>query len=393
MSAIQASQRFETMSTRLGNRLREHAEETFPPDAQKGLRRFAMREAADLLRINQNTFRHHVSNLEGFPEGILEGGNRRSFTASELVEAQRILLDTGRIRREDHPHRTDGEACQVVTVFNLKGGSAKTSTVTHLGQLLGLRGYRVLLIDLDSQASLTNLFGITPELAPDMPTSYDLIRAESPLPASEIIRKTNFPTVDIIPASMDIMEYEFEVALSFRSGTTTFHTQLKEALEPVLGNYDIVLIDTPPQLNFSVISSIFASTGVLIPLNASMLDVMSLASFLKMASSLMSVVESHAPEHGLNFVRLLLTRYEPTDGPQVQISSLLRTVLGDSVLPAEFLKSTAIGDAANTQQSIFEVEPKDVNRRTYERAIESVSRITDEIEREIRKAWGRTNGA
>lgn len=392
MSAIQASQRFETMSSRLGSRLREHAEETFPPDAQKGLRRFAMREAAELLRINQNTFRHHVSNLEGFPEGILEGGNRRSFSAEELVEAQRILLETGRIRPEEHPRRIDGEACQVLTVFNLKGGSAKTSTVTHLGQLMGLRGYRVLLIDLDSQASLTNLFGITPELAPDMPTSYDLIRAENPLPASEVIRKTNFPTVDLIPASMDIMEYEFEVALSFRNGATTFHTQLKEALEPISENYDLIIIDTPPQLNFSVISSIFASTGVLIPLNASMLDVMSLASFLKMASSLMGVVESHAPEHGLNFVRLLLTRYESTDGPQVQISSLLRTVLGDSVLPAEFLKSTAVGDAANTQQSIFEVEPKDVNRRTYERAIESVSRVTDEIESEIRKAWGRSNG-
>ncbi len=57
----------------------------------------------------------------------------------------------------------------VVTIFNLKGGSAKTSTVAHVGQLLGLRGYRVLLIDLDSQASLTNLFGVTPELDPDMP--------------------------------------------------------------------------------------------------------------------------------------------------------------------------------------------------------------------------------
>src|SRR5690606_26755349 len=133
-------------------------------------------EAAELLRINQNTFRHHVSNLEGFPEGILEGGNRRSFSAEELVEAQRVLLETGRIRPEEHPRRIDGEACQVLTVFNLKGGSAKTSTVTRLGKLMGLLGYRVLLIDLDSQASLTNLFGITPELAPDMPTSYDLIR-------------------------------------------------------------------------------------------------------------------------------------------------------------------------------------------------------------------------
>jgi len=159
MRAIQASQRFETMSSRLGSRLREHAEETFPPDAQKGLRRFAMREAAELLRINQNTFRHHVANLEGFPEGLLEGGNRRSFSAADLVEAQRVLLETGRIRPEEHPRRIAGEPCQILTVFNLKGGSAKTSTVTHLGQLMGLRGYRVLLVDLDSQASLTNLFG------------------------------------------------------------------------------------------------------------------------------------------------------------------------------------------------------------------------------------------
>jgi chromosome partitioning protein len=223
MNGIRASQRFDVMSKRLGSRLREHAQETFPPDAQKGLRRFAMREAAELLRINQNTFRHHVSNLEGFPEGILEGGNRRSFSAEEMVEAQRVLLKTGRIKPEEHPHRRSGEPCQVLTIFNLKGGSAKTSTVAHVGQLLGLRGYRVLLIDLDSQASLTNLFGVTPELDPDMPTSYDLIRSEGPLPASEIIRKTNFPTVDLIPASMDIMEYEFEVALSFRHGATTFH--------------------------------------------------------------------------------------------------------------------------------------------------------------------------
>jgi hypothetical protein len=53
-----------------------------------------MREAADLLRIKQNTFRHHVSNLEGCPEGILEGGNRRSFSAEKMVEARRVLLET-----------------------------------------------------------------------------------------------------------------------------------------------------------------------------------------------------------------------------------------------------------------------------------------------------------
>ena len=265
MSGIRASQRFDVMSKRLGSRLREHAQETFPPDAQKGLRRFAMREAADLLRLNQNTFRHHVSNLEGFPEGILEGGNRRSFSAEEMVEAQRVLLETGRIKPDEHPHRRAGEPCQVLTIFNLKGGSAKTSTVAHVGQLLGLRGYRVLLIDLDSQASLTNLFGVTPELDPDMPTSYDLIRSEGPLPASDIIRKTNFPTVDLIPASMDIMEYEFEVALSFRHGATTFHSRIREALEPVLDRYDVVIFDTAPTPSLLHGSLYMANDALLYP--------------------------------------------------------------------------------------------------------------------------------
>jgi chromosome partitioning protein len=393
--SIRGSTRFQALSKRLTRKLKEHTEESFPPDAQKTMRKFAMREAADFLKINQNTFRHYVSSMsDRIPTGELDKSNRRYFTLEEIHGIQRVLFEEGKTDPKIYPRRQGDEPCMVITCFNLKGGSSKTSTTVSLGQSLACAGFKVLLVDSDSQASLTNMFGITPEYESDMLTLYDTIRYEEPVVAREVIQKTYFPNIDIIPASMSLMEFEYETALSFRNPKQAgaFHTRIALALQPVLPHYDVVIFDTPPQLSFAVIAALFASRGVLIPLNASMLDVMSLASFLGMAGNLLEVVEAHAPDHGFDFVKLLITRFEATDQPSVQMASFLRTVLSESVMAAEFVKSTAIGDAATSKQTVFEVEPREVNRKTYDRAIESINRITSEIETEIFKVWGRSNG-
>jgi len=393
--SIKGSTRFQALSGRLTRQLREHSQESFPPDARKTLRKFAMREAADFLKINQNTFRHYVSTMaDKLPTGELDKSNRRYFTLQEIHDIQRILFEEGKTDPKIYPRRQGDEPCMVITCFNLKGGSAKTSTAISLGQSLAVAGFRTLIVDADSQASLTNLLGITPEYDPEMLTLYDMIKFEEPVVARKVIQKTYFPNIDLIPASMSLMEFEYETALSFRKANQTgaFHTRIANALEPVLTNYDVVIFDTPPQLSFAVIAALFASRGVLIPLNASMLDVMSLASFLSMAGSLMEVVESHAPDHGFDFVKLLITRYEASELPQVHMSSFLRTVIPESVMAAEFVKSAAIGDAATTKQTVFEVEPRDVNRKTYDRVIESIGRISSEVETMIFTSWGRSDG-
>ena len=387
----QGSTRFKAFSGRLTRALEDHTREAFPPHAQKTLRKFSMRESADFLRLNLNTFRHYLMNMaDKMPAGTVDGSNRRYFEASEFLEIQRVLLQEGKIRPEFYPIRQEGEKCQVVTCFNLKGGVSKTSTSTHLAQIMALRGARVLAIDLDAQASMTNLFGVTPELETDMATVYDVLRYNDPLPAKDVIRKTYFPNIDLLPCSMDIIEFEYETALAFRSPDAgSFHGRLAEVLDEVSHNYDLVIIDTPPQMSFAVIAALFASTGVLVPLNASMLDTMSLASFLDLASQLMSVVEEHAPQHQFDYIRFLITRYESTDVPMIQMAGFLRTVLGTAVMSTEFLKSTAINDAANTKQTVFEIEPRDVTRKTYDRIIESITRIANELEADFMKSWGR----
>ena len=72
------------------------------------------------------------------------------------------------------------------------------------------------------------------------------------------------------------------------------------------------------------------------------------------------------------------------------MAGFLRTVLGTAVMSTEFVKSTAIGDAANTKQPVFEIEPRDVNKKTYDRVIEAIGRIADELESEFMKSWGRS---
>ena len=393
MDAIKGSARLQTYARRVADSLMEHNRQTHPPDAQKILREFSMREAGELLRVNPNSFRRYVKTLEGkMPTGRLVNGNRRVFTAAEIREIQEYLYATGKIGLDTYPRRQTFERLQAITVFNLKGGVSKTTVTTNLAQVLSLRGYRVLVVDLDAQSSMTGLFGLQPDMSEDMLTVYDAIRYKDPVDVRKAIRKTYFPNLDILPASMEIVEFEYETALSFRNpgGAAPFHSRIARAIDAVEQDYDLVLFDTPPQMSFAVISALVASTGIIIPLNAAMLDVMSLSTFLSMAGDLLEVVESQAAEKRFDFMRFLITRFEATDGPQLQMASYLRTMLGDAVMSAALIKTTAINDAANTTQPLLEVDPKEFNRRTYERAIESFMLIADEVERDIFAAWGRT---
>jgi chromosome partitioning protein len=384
------STQFQAISDRVTRLLTEYKRESSPPDARRTLRKFAMREAADLIRVKQNTFRHYVSSMsDRIPTGELDKSNRRYFTLEEIHEIQRILFEEGKTDPKTYPKRQGDEPCVTITCLNPKKGSGTSLLSAHAAANLALLGYRVLCCDLDPQATLTNMYGVMSELDPDMPTAYNMIRHVEPVPARDIIQNTLFPNIDLIPASMHLMQFESEAPTQ----TGAFHTRIANALEPVLQDYDVVIFDTPPQMSFAVMAALFASRGVLIPMNASVLDVRSLAKFLSSAGKLMEVVEAYAPDHKFDFMKHLITRYEVMDRPQLQKASFLRTVLGDSVMAAEFVKHTAIGDAAAMNRTVFEVDPRETDRKAYDQAIESVRRITAEVEADIFKVWGRTDGA
>ena len=93
-----------------------------------------------------------------------------------------------------------------------------------------------------------------------------------------------------------------------------------------------------------------------------------------------------------DFLRYLVTRYEPNDGPQTQIVGLLRSLFGDQVLTHTMLKSTAISDAGLTKQTLYEVGREQFTRQTYDRALEALDAVNGEVRRRFRPRMGEGAG-
>lgn len=375
----------------ISRRLSLLREENFPPNAQKGLRKFAMSEVARFLGISSNNLKRlHLEQKGPAPE-IVSGG-RRLYSAEQILELREYLDKHGKSGAKNYvPHRREGERLQVIGVVNFKGGSGKTTTSIHLAQQLALAGHRVLTIDLDPQASLSALFGFQPELD-NNPSVYDALRYdEHRVSFSNLISRTNFPSLDIVPANLELSEYEFQTPLAAQSTREGkfFFTRLSEALAEVDDQYDIVILDCPPQLGYLTLTAITASTSILITVHPEMLDLMSMSQFLLTLGNFTKSLMKAGAHVEMDWLRYLITRYEPTDIPQAQMLGFMQSMLAEEILTTQMLKSTAISDAGLTKQSLFEIEKAKFNRDTYHRAFESMYSVNAEVQELIHKAWGR----
>ncbi|MEO4045165.1 plasmid partitioning protein RepA [Hoeflea sp. CAU 1731] len=377
----------------ISDRLNMLRQEQYPPDAQKGLRQFSLAEVAYYLGVTQSTIKK--LHLEGKgPEPETSSSGRRSYSAEQMLELRAYLDKHGRPgKRRYVPYRQLGEELHVVSVVNFKGGSGKTTTAAHLAQHLALKGHRVLAIDLDPQASLTALHGIQPELD-NVPSLYETLRYDDERkPISEVIRPTNFPNLDIVPASLELQEYEYDTPVALTSSDPhegrIFFTRISKALGEVEERYDVVVIDCPPQLGYLTLTALTASSSVIVTVHPQMLDVMSMSQFLLMLGGIMKTIRDAGANMRLKWFRYLVTRFEPTDGPQKQMVGLLQAMFPNQMLSAPVLKSTAISDAGITKQTLYEVERSQFVRTTYDRAVTSLNDVNDEIAELIHKAWGR----
>jgi chromosome partitioning protein len=364
----------------------------FPPAAQKSLRRFTPAEAARYIGIAEGYLRQLVSEGKGPPPSP---SGRRTYSIEDIDTLRKELDASGKGVRRYMPSRRDGEALQVISIMNFKGGSGKTTTTAHLAQYLAFHGYRVLAIDLDPQASLSTLFGHQPELdVGDNETIYGAIRYDAERrDMAEIVRATYIPNLHMVPGQLELMEFEHETpkALMTPEGRDTlFFSRIGEALAQVSDAYDIIVIDCPPQLGFLTLSALCAATSVLITVHPQMLDVMSMSQFLNMTGSLLDVVANAGATTQYDWMRYLVTRYEPSDGPQTTMVGLMRSIFGSRVLTHPMVKSTAIADAGLTKQTLYEVERQQFTRGTYDRAIEALDVVNAEIESLIRQVWKRS---
>ncbi len=199
---------------------------------------------------------------------------------------------------------------KVIAIANQKGGVAKTTTTHNLGAALAAKGKRVLLIDLDSQASLTISVGLEPlEMKR---TIVDVLRKDG-VPVGECIERIS-DRLHIVTSIIDLAPMEMEL-LSRASREKI----LDRALRSVRGEYDFILVDCPPQLSILTINALSCADGVIIPVKT---DYLAYRGLTQLQDSIREIQELINPE--LKVLGVIATLYEKRVADDNEILAALR---------------------------------------------------------------------
>ena len=351
------------------------------PSRRKRLRPLGLREAAGLLGLDEAELRRRLTPAEAGAASPL----RREVGLGELNALRRTLAGGA------GPGRRPGDPLQVVSLANFKGGVAKTTTAVHLAQYLALHGYRVLLVDLDSQASATALFGHSPdEEFGEGDTLCAWLRGEvaSLVP---LLRATYWDGLDLLPANLGLYRAEFELpARQMRERAFRFWRLLRDGLATVDERYDVVVCDCPPSLGYLSINALFASTGLIVPVPPSMPDFASTGRFFRMMADTLETIAGFdaLPSSGLAFVRVLLAKFSTADRNHRRMAAWLEGNFAERLLRNRMALTTALDFAGNLKRTLYEVEPTP-ERRAHARALGFMNAVNGEIEDLIQAQWGR----
>ena len=273
-------------------------------EGRKQLRLFSTWEITKyLIPVATQHFRRVLRLNPDLPQGRSESeGGAKWFTLDEVLRLRAHFAAEGSRAKEYLPWRPKGLPAKIVAVANFKGGVGKTSTAAHLAMSAALDGYRVLVIDLDSQGSMTSIFGgrvtdewgtIFPLLARHYATHLRaenqrrLDRGDTPIPldetlsealkitAPDLVQKTHWPNIDLIGAQLNLYWAEFQIPVwRMAARGWKLWDALSETLadDGMLDTYDIVFLDTPPALGYLTINGLAASDILLVPLGASFLE-------------------------------------------------------------------------------------------------------------------------
>ena len=219
----------------------------------------------------------------------------------------------------------------VLAIANQKGGVGKTTTAINLSAALAVEGLRCLLIDCDPQANSTGGLGVRKD--EERPSIYDVLVGEQK--AADVIVETEIETLKLLPGSRELIGANVELIELERR-----EYRLKDALKPILTDFDYIILDCPPALDFLTLNALVAADRLLVPMQA---EYFALEGISELLSTLGKVQASF--NEGLALEGVMLTMYDERTNLAQQVTDNLKGFFGDKLFKTVIPRNIRLAEA------------------------------------------------
>lgn len=348
--------------------------------------RFPISRAAELIGRSDSMIREaEKSGRLPQPERA-ENGRRVNYTLGAINHMRRVFGTS--------PRRAPNEKTAILAIQNFKGGVGKSTLAVNLAQFLAIQGYRVCLVDCDSQATTTSMFGYRPDLDLDgeEDTLYGYLHNGLSAVPPSMIKDTHFDGLKLLPANLDLYQAEYELAAQVARAGEHGHGRLVfnrigDAMASLADDFDVIVMDPPPALGMISLGVLAAANAMIVPVPPTIVDFSSTASFIGMALDSMKILARYRARPVFNFVRLVASRTSETKSMQRTVLKLMQELFGRNMFNSSIKDSAEIDNASSRFKTVFELDKPISKKDVHDRCVASLTAVCSEIELEIRKTW------